>query len=126
MLSSKAQQVAQTRNLKKRTAKLGLLEGSEEGCAERLGDLDGEQARRGSIDGSNGGPELVGTAQTRPARRPGRGFCGETLYDTAGELYGSAEHGPSEGPGGGKMLKLGWIEATKRAVSKHGVARKLG
>ena len=108
--------------MKERTAK----EGGEEGRAERLDDLDGEQVRRGSIDGANEGPELVGTAQTRLARRPGRGFCGETLYDTDGELNGSAEHGPSEGPGGGNMLKLGLIEATKRAVSKHGVARRLG
>ena len=35
---------------------------------------------------------------------------------------GSADHGSGEGPGEGKLLKLDWIEATKRAVPKHWVS----
>jgi hypothetical protein len=43
----------------------------------------------------------------------------ETLDDPDGEFEGSAEHCLGKGPEEGTLLKLGLLEATKKAASKH-------
>jgi hypothetical protein len=93
------------------------LEGDERAVPKHLGGPDGEF--EGSAEhGSGEGPEAVGAQLKQGFLDGDEEKCVETLCDPDGELEGSVD-GSDERPEESALLKLGMLEATKRAVPKH-------